>query len=297
MKKLIFVVFLSFLILVSCSQVPDNSMDSDPDVPDSKTEHVSESDKIKDTSNGAAEDSTIIEIPEIPEIPKPEEEELVHPNVDLSKYTIYDASEEIKYTVQNDHERISALVNAYLLDESYYDELFETVYFRYVCDSNFLCRVGRNGLSPYFENSGNDFRIYDEDSGHTYFLGKYGNLNTYEKLTTYMYDHFTRNVVYDLEGFTIRNVDGYIYSAAVGGVETHLFEPEIELFVDEDIIILKITREWPEDIPQEPYVDYYIMKYFDRGLPSGPRWMWVYFQSPGYEVIREYEAYIAKKQQ
>lgn len=55
-------------------------------------------------------------------------------------------------------------------------------------------------------------------------------------------------------------------------MEPGRFEPKIELFVDEDIIILKITREWPEDIPQEPHIDYYIMKYFDRGLPTEPRW-------------------------
>lgn len=151
---------------------------------------------------------------------------------------------------------------------------------------------GSLSTDEYSEES-DDFSFYEEDSGHTYWLSRYGNLNTYEKLTTYMYDHFSHNVVYDLEGFTIKNVDGYIYSTDVCGIEPGTFEPTFELFVDKNIIVLKITREWTVDTPLETNVDYYIMKYQDRGYYMG-RWLWVYFDSI-YDVIPEYEAYLAEK--
>lgn len=146
MKKLIFVLLLSVLVLASCSQVHDGGSDSDTDAADTKLE--SETDDASDTADETKDKETDILI-DIPEVPEPDDEELVHPDVDLTKYTMRDVSEEIKYTVQNDHERISALVNAYLLDESYYDELFETVYFRYVCDSDFYRHVGHTGVPIY----------------------------------------------------------------------------------------------------------------------------------------------------
>ena len=226
-----------------------------------------------------------------------------------------DASKEIEYTIPDDDEKITQLVEQYLTNGTGYDELIETIYYNYVCANEVLKHDGNMGsyyVVAYTNESGeveySDTAISDKthtivERYHKYCLYKkikYGDITTYAEFEEYLKNHFSLEITNRILDWCI-NVNDHLYYYAEGGgggiVDWNCREPEIEITVSKNAILLTTNRRiytpvFGED--KDEFTGEYKMDHFLLINDNG-RWKWSYF-SDIYACLNEYESgtYILK---
>lgn len=223
---------------------------------------------------------------------------------DPEKYVvrIYEVEKKYFYHADDTSDTLTALVNAYLADGSGYDELYETVFFQFVCAANLYTDITYSGMTPYYYNVETERLAYElaiKGPYDYYRMARYGEMDTWREYLFGIPGIFGEDLASLLlsEQYAIE-YNGYVFSRQGSQViNWGLRDPEFSIEVKEDLIILTSVRleydYWVDNtkLTGNTYTDYYILK----KMPNTKRWLWVYMGDGYRDLIEEYEKLISEK--